>query len=163
MVKEIKLTQGKFAIVDDEDYEELIKYKWYAHPGKNGTWYAQRDVWYPKIKKREKIAMHREIMKNHYTKNHNYTDHINHDGLDNRRCNLRVCTNSENMLNQKRLPHPGSIWWDNTRKKWNGQICVNYKKYSIGRFTKREDAEKAMVMKAKQLFGDFFPLNAQRG
>lgn len=154
-MKTITLTKGTHAIVDDADYDELVKYKWYTKNGKNGTFYAQRDIWYPNTKRREKILMHRQIMQKYFTKEKNYTDHINHDGLDNRRCNLRVCTNSENMQNRKNRLYSGSIWWDKTREKWSAQLCINYKKITIGRFNNKNIAEQIMIAKAKSLLGEF--------
>lgn len=95
-MKSISLTKGKFAKVDDEDFEELNKYKWCAGEIK-GIWYAYRGKREGLIVKR--ISMHRLIMK--AEKRWDIVDHINHDGLDNRKINLRIVTNSENLRNRK--------------------------------------------------------------
>jgi hypothetical protein len=157
-MKEIKLTQGKFAIVDDEDFEELNKYKWYLKKGKKGTFYAQRTKWYPNGQYKKAIMMHREIMKKELTNKKPFTDHINHDGLDNRKNNLRPCTNSQNMANcrqHKDSNSPKGIYWDKERQKWAVQICCNYKKHAIGRFNNLEEAVLAYDIKAKELFENF--------
>jgi hypothetical protein len=161
MSKRIKLTQGKFAIVDDEDYDELMKYKWYLSKGKKDTYYAET-----KLSNGFHVSMHRIIMKNFYTKEKNYTDHINHDGLDNRRCNLRICTNSQNMGNcrqHKDSNSPKGVYWDKARQKWAVQICCNYQKYTLGRFDNLEKAVLAYNKKAKLLFGEFAVLNFPGG
>ena len=87
-MKEIKLTQDKVALVDDEDYKWLNEFKWYCAAG-----YAARNS--PKINGKQSINifMHREI--NNTPKGMD-TDHISHNRLDNRKVNLRTCTCSEN-------------------------------------------------------------------
>ena len=88
-IKLIPLTQGKFAIVDAEDYDRLSQYKWQAEKHKT-TFYAKRKSKYKSIK------MHREILK---PSNGMICDHKNHNGLDNRRCNIRLCTHAQNQHN----------------------------------------------------------------
>src|SRR4030066_2184242 len=89
-MKEIKLTRGKVAIVDDEDYEWINQWKWHC----NGQGYAERHCDIPG--KRTMIKMHRLILN---TPNGMETDHINHNRLDNRKSNLRVRTRSQNAIN----------------------------------------------------------------
>ena len=86
-MKEIPLTRGKFALVDDEDYEWLSQWKWYC----STTGYAVRGC------KNRILYMHREIAK---TKPGMLTDHINRNKLDNRKENLRFCSHRENMKNR---------------------------------------------------------------
>lgn len=85
-MKEIPLTQGKVALVDDEDCERLNQFKWYALKRPN-TWYAVRNVWVEN--KRTAISMHREIMD---ASRGQEIDHKNGDGLYNLKVNLRFCT-----------------------------------------------------------------------
>ena len=98
MVKEIPLTQGKVAIVDDEDYDYLNQWKWYAlKRHQSDTWYATRLSSGGKYV-RCRIHLHRLVMNARYG---DVIDHINHDGLDNRKCNLRFCSQKENSQNKK--------------------------------------------------------------
>lgn len=92
MAKKIKLTQGKHAIVDDEDFERLSQYKWYYHH----EGYAVRNS--KENMRRRLISMHRII---NNTPDGKVTDHINGDKLDNRKSNLRSCTHAENARNSK--------------------------------------------------------------
>jgi len=92
MAKLIELTQEKFAIVDDEDYEYLMQHKWHYSMG-----YASAEI-YISPTKRKRLKMHRVIMK---PPDHLVVDHINHDTLDNRKENLRICTKQQNEMNQK--------------------------------------------------------------
>jgi hypothetical protein len=90
-MKEIRLTQEKVTLVDDEDYEYLNQFKWYAHLNPDGKFYAMRMK--PEIKgtRRGVINMHRVIMK---CDNGVCVDHINRNSLDNQKCNLRICNKS---------------------------------------------------------------------
>ena len=123
MTKSIPLTKGFFAIVDDEDFDKLNIFKWYYISNR----YAAR--WNGK----ENICMHREIMN---TPDKMETDHINGNGLDNRKENLRICTTSENAKNRK--GHGTSkylgVSWSKKRKKWIAQININGKVKFLGRF-----------------------------
>lgn len=100
MAKEIKLTQGQVAIVDDADYERLAKYKWYAQ-FQGRSWYAFRKPWDKSKKRYFTVCMHREIM-GLVCGDKKQVDHINHDGLYNRKSNLRICTATENRRNQQK-------------------------------------------------------------
>jgi hypothetical protein len=96
MTKSIPLTQGKFAIVDDGDYEYLNQWKWYATLDHHThTYYAMRRE-YPS---RKSIMMHREIMN---PPDGLIVDHIHHDTLDNRRSELRIVTYSQNSRNKNK-------------------------------------------------------------
>lgn len=156
MAKEIPLTQGQVAIVDDEDYEWLMQWKWYAIYRKNAKlFYAGR------TEKGHKsiLLMHRALLKPEPTE---LVDHVNRNGIDNRRSNLRVCTRSQNAANMKRKS--GSSEYKGvfrTRgrgkpgRKWAAQICVNYKIFNLGRFDTPEEAKAAYDKAALELFGEF--------
>jgi len=104
-MKEIKLTQGKVTLVDDEDYEYLNQWKWYAHKQGN-TFYAKRYYHFGRKTNRIKI-MHREIMN---TPLHLEVHHIDHNGLNNQRSNLRNCTHGQNQYsrtNKRRSKYVG--------------------------------------------------------
>jgi len=165
MVKKIQLTQGKETLVDDEDYDELMKYKWCADKVRE-HWYATRGVWDPLTKTTKKIRMHQIIMKDCYNEHRKYTDHVNHDTLDNRRCNLRVCTNSENMRNcRKRHNKSGyvGVSWDKSKKKWVAQIGFHWTHIFIGRYDDIIKAAQAVDRKATELFGEYALLNFPGG
>lgn len=94
--REIKLTQGKVAIVDAEDFEELNKFKWYATQNTREIFYARRTA---RIDgKNVQVYMHRMILN---PQNSLETDHVNRDGLDNRRSNLRCVTRRANCFNRR--------------------------------------------------------------
>lgn len=148
-MKEILLTQSKVAIVDDEDYDYLMQWSWCYSGG-----YANR--YFHKKMKSKSISMHRAIMK---TPEGMETDHINHNKLDNRRRNLRICDRFQNRHNRPRQRnntsgHKGVSWYKKSNK-WRVQITFHGKKIHVGVFVNIEDAAKAYQNKAKELFGEF--------
>ncbi len=158
-MKRIPLTQGKFAIVDDEDYEWLVRWKWYVSK-KSGLLYAVRNGYCEITKKRYQIHMHRLIL-GLVTGDGLFTDHIDHNGLNNRRDNLRVCTPQQNQYN--RLPqkkgaseYKGVTW---NRGRWHAEIKFYQKTINLGRFDTEWDAAVAYNNKAIELYGEFAYLN----
>ena len=153
-MRKIQLTQGKYALVDDEDYDELNKHNWYLKKNYN-TCYAIRT----KYKTNDKIRMHRIIMNCPKDK---IIDHINGDGLDNRKENLRICTMSQNLGNSKLRKDNKSgikgVYWDKNRNKWIAQIKINYKKKCLGRFDNINEAKLAYE-KASKLYHKKFASN----
>ena len=156
MSKEIQLTQGKVAIVDDEDYEYLNQFKWHYHRS-----YAARSVRLDNGKGKV-VLMHREILGLTDTKD--FTDHISHETCDNRRQNLRVCTNSKNQMNSLKdktfKGNPTSskfkgVTWFKRDKKWQSQITKDKKYYYLGRFNTEEEAAEVYNKKSIELFGEF--------
>ena len=144
-MKEIPLTQGKVALVDDADYDQLASYKWYALKGRN-TFYAVRSVRDP-TSKASAIAMHRQILCLAFG-DPRESDHINHNGLDNRRSNLRIVTKEQNQWNERRnalgyYPKKG-------RKKFEACISVKGKNVCLGYFDNAEDAH-AAYLRAKNV------------
>ena len=98
-MKKIELTQDQYAIVDDADYDWLNQWKWFAYKHRRGNFYAAR-MSPTKNGSRFYIRMSREILGlEHNDKRQG--DHIHHNTLDNRRANLRICTNAENLKNRK--------------------------------------------------------------
>mgnify|MGYP001594937357 CR=1 FL=1 len=116
--KIILLSKGKVAIIDYDDYEKVSKYKW-CFSGK----YAVR------VKQGKTILMHRFIMS---TPKGFDTDHINDNGLDNRKSNLRICSHSQNLMNHKLNQNNTSgyknISWDKQLNHWRVSIWVNNKR-----------------------------------
>ena len=152
--KLIPLTQCKFAIVDADDYERLSLHKWYAHRSRNMI-YAGRQS------DRCCISMHRVIMN---APKGMVCDHINHNGLDNRKCNLRVCTVKENSYNRSPLKGCTSkykgVCWLKKKRKWMFQIRANQRsEYYSGVFSSEAEAALAYDLKADELFGRFAYLN----
>lgn len=137
-MKEIQLTQGKVAKVDDEDFEWLSEYKWHLHSGG----YAST-----KINGRP-VLMHRLIMD---TPEGMDTDHINHDCLDNRRTNLKVCTHKENMNN--RWDIKGGIVWESRRGHWVVRIQHRKKRVYYGSFDNKEQALATLSKLRQELNG----------
>ncbi len=133
------LPSSDVVVFDDEDEEKILAFKWYKKPGHSGNVYA--------VCVRPYQLMHRLIvgLENHDGK---IVDHINHNGLDNTRKNLRVVSNAVNMAN-RRGPSRNStsgirgVYWYKRDKKWCADIQVLGKTYHIGRFKTIEEAEAA--------------------
>jgi len=156
-MKEIKLSQNKVALVDDEDYEYLNQFKWYAHKN-HRTFYAIRKTRKNEIGGRGKLVwMHRVIMN---TPIRLQSDHIDHNGLNNQKYNLRNCTNSQNQLNSKPQTgkkYKGVILFE---KKYIGaQICIKGKHKYLGIFDTKEAAAEAYNKEAKIHHGEFAYFN----
>jgi hypothetical protein len=157
--RRIPLTQGKYAIVDPEDYERLSKHKWHANKAKN-TYYAIRRV-HVGFNKWKHIKMHREVLN---PPDHLFADHINHNGLDNRIANLRAATHRQNAYNRIHFRKYQSskykgVSFNNRKKKWIAQIRFNSKHKFIGYFDNEIEAAKAYDKAAKQFHGEFAVLN----
>jgi hypothetical protein len=132
-MKKILLTQGKTAIVDDEDFKRLSQYKWYAY--KSGkTFYARRNVWAGK-KKQTVIQMHRDILGLSLSDN-KIVDHVNFNGLDNRKENIREVPIRINIYRRAKQANntSGFIGVSFKKKKglWYARIGINGKTLSAG-------------------------------
>lgn len=159
-MKRIKLTQGKFAIVDDADFEWLNRHKWYACKSCN-TFYVARSS--PIVNgKRTIILMHREIL-GLGLGDKRQGDHKNHHGLDNRRDNLRIATCSQNHQNEVPRRNFSSAFkgvsWRKRHDKWQAKIQVNGKIKYLGCFDSETEAARVYNRAAKELFGEFARLN----
>lgn len=156
MVKEIQLTQGKVALVDDADYEWLNQWKWHAEK-KHGIWYAKRSLY--TNGKQINIKMHSLILG---TPKGMQSDHKDGDGLNNQRYNLRVCTYAENQHNRAiRIDSKSSVFKGVSHYKygWRVSIKVNYKSINVGYFKDETEAAKAYDQAAIKYFGEFANLN----
>ncbi len=154
-MRTIKLTQGQVALVDEEDFEELSKHKWYALKRAEGKFAAARNV-LGKV-----VYMSRVIVS---AVKGMCGDHQNHQTLDNRRANLRLATVSQNQQNRKKQfsicssKYKG-VDWHKRDKKWRARIKFNGKKMSLGHFNSETEAAITYDKKAKELFGEFACLN----
>jgi len=145
-----KYGTGKFALVDDEDFEKLNQYKWHVY--KIGYIYARVSKKY--------TYMHRLIMD---ARKGMEVDHINHDKLDNQKSNLRICTRQQNEHNQKPQKNGSSqykgVCFHKSRNKWQAMIRFNGIKQYIGCYPTEAEAAHAYNLKATELFGEFAFLN----
>ncbi len=159
-MKIITLTRGREALIDDQDYEELSKFKWHYVPRGKGGYAARGGI---RINgKQMTYLMHRQIMD---TPKGMETDHINGNKSDNRRQNLRICTGHENiMAYRSKCKNSTSkyrgVSWYKSRRKWYSAIKFNNKGIFIGYFRIERDAAKAYNKKAQELFGEFAQMNA---
>ncbi len=147
-----KYGEGKFALVDDADFDYLNSFTWivtadgYPRRGHNAT------------------RMHREIAD---AQKGEYVDHQNGNPLDNRRSNLRICTNAENARNARKhrracsSPFKGvyCLTQNRGRTKWRSQLMVNYQKVNLGNYETAEEAAYVYDQAAMQLFGGFARTN----
>lgn len=148
-MKTIPLTQGKSAVVDDEDYDFLMQWKWRYQKG-----YAVRDI------RKKQLYMHRVILNTPLGFD---TDHINLNRLDNRKSNLRIATRFENNCNRKLRSDNDSgfkgVCWAVNRAKWRAYIFHKGKHFHLGYFENVKDAANAYNEAAKSRFGEFARLN----
>lgn len=163
-MKQIPLTQGKFAIVDDEDYERVAKFKWFAlrQGRKQKTWAAVRNVTVGSNKKRLEY-MHRFILSAPAGKVVDHQKHLE-NFVDNRRANLRITNQLKNCWNlRKTVSQTSSVFkgvcWHRIASKWEAYICPHRKKIYIGLFKEEIMAAKAYDDAAKKLFGEFAQTN----
>lgn len=160
-MKTIELTQGKIAIVDDEDFAYLAQFKWFAHfDGTN--WYAQRNSPY-KNGKRTVIHMHRVVLG---APDELEVDHRDGDGLNNRRLNLRLATHAKNKCNA-RIQHNSSsgykgVSWHKKTQRWQARITSNGTLIHLGVFDSPLDAANAYDEAALRYHGEYARLNSQR-
>lgn len=158
-MKEIELTQGYLALIDDDDYEIVKDVSWRVFKRNDRrTKYARG--WAKVNGKFKSILLHRMILGlPHYDKRQ--ADHINGDGLDNRRENLRICTNRQNAQNRKKRQGCLSKFKGVVRhgKKWRVQIWKDGVKMGSKVFGTEEEAAKAYDVKAVELFGEFANTN----
>lgn len=152
--KQIQLTRGKFAIVDEDDFEMLSKYDWHTTGGTSGFHAARRsDV----VGDSHLQFMHVLLM------GKKGIDHKNRNGLHNYKSNLRICTQQQNACNKEGLVNGTSkykgVYLPSSRTKYCARIKLNKIAYNIGVFTDEIEAAKAYDTKARELFGEFAYLN----
>lgn len=157
----IPLTKGKFAIIDTQDLLIVGQFSWRANEHSPGRWYARRSFRHDGRQSSEQ--MHRRIVGPPVGL---WVDHINGDGLDNRRSNLRLCTRQQNTANQA-VTTTGASGFRGVRRfrnttKWQAQIKVNQRSLHLGQFNTPEEAAHAYDAAAWRAFGPFATLNFPR-
>ncbi len=158
MAPVIQLTQGKVARVSQEDFDFLSQWKWCANKARNnGGYYAVRNSRGPG--KRKQVRMHRVIADRAGLALTHQIDHIDGDGLNNTRPNLRAATYAQNNQNRGKTKRNTSgikgISWDKQRSKWLAQICCDTIRYKLGRFNTKEMAAEAYRKAANKLHKEF--------
>ena len=170
MSMEIPLSKGKVAIIDDTDYDEVSKVKWHAVKSRR-TYYAEGYL-YPDGKK-IKVSMHRYLAKPGCF---DFVDHENHNGLDNRRSNLRVCTQAQNSINRlssgvsqyrgvspKKVKYTSKAGIVSEYNYWQASIQVDGKTKHLGYFDNEGDAATCYNNAAKEQYGEWAYLNDVSG
>lgn len=156
-MKKIKLSQGKVALVSDEDFTRVSKIRWYAISLYGNHFYARAWI------RRKKVSLHRFILS---ARAGVTIDHINGDGLDNRRENLRWCTAAQNCMNRRVQKHSSrykGVRWHAANRSWITRIKIHGKLRHIGCFSAEDDAGLAYNKEAVKLFGEFALLNVIPG
>lgn len=146
--------EGKFALVDAEDFEELNKYTWLA----SERGYALRRT--NQGDKPMTMLMHRQVIG---AEKGQVVDHINRDKLDNRRSNLRIVTQAQNTMNRSgdktNISGFKGVYWQKNRQNWQARISKDYVRVHIGTFDDPEEAARAYDTVAAKLFGEYALLN----
>jgi len=157
-MKLIPLTRGFFAQVDDKDYDYLMRWKWHVLVKKQ-TNYASRHFW--KEKKSSRMRMHRQILN---AQNDLEVDHIDHNGLNNQRENLRICTRSQNAMNRKPIGESKYLGVSyhkdrNGNKSIRATIRINGDEIHLGTYETEELAARSYDRVANEYHGEFANLN----
>lgn len=149
-MKALPLTRGQTAWVDDDVFEKVRLMSWQAQRKHAGKFYAVH------ADRRRPIALHRLVMN---APENMEVDHINGDTLDNRRVNLRICTDTENKWNRGKPSNNTSgykgVYWRKSRRRWQASIGVHHKFIYLGSFTDPAEAAKAYDEAAIKYHGDF--------
>jgi hypothetical protein len=153
----VPLTGGKFALIDASDLPLVSRYKWYVD-----SWGYARGTRPSTTTKSgyTTILMHRLVIN---AKSGEQIDHVNGNPLNNRRCNLRKCTNAQNQMNRRKSSGRLSIFKGVTYhkgcEKWQAQIKTNQRSVYLGLFKNEADAALAYNEKAIEVFGEYARLN----
>ena len=163
MSRKIKLTRGYYAVVDDVDFELVNRFTWWAHVYSRGYTYARHTCNLGKLSGRQvngTISMHRLLMRPLIGME---VDHIDHDGLNNRRANLRLCTRSQNAMNRVSRRNSLSKYKGVTRftpkGKWIAYITVHGQQINLGGFKDEREAAIEYNKAAIQYHKEYAHLN----
>lgn len=159
-MKKIPLTQGQFAMIDNEDFDLVNRYKWTANKIGN-TFYAITGAWDRELKKQTPIRMHRLVMKVYDSSI--FIDHIDHNGLNNCKYNLREATRLQNQLNSPPRKNKNSkykgVYWCKCARAWRVKIRHNQKNKMCGTFHNEVEAAIKYNEVAFKMYGEFAYLN----
>jgi len=148
----------KQILIDDEDWDRIKKHKWCIIKTQN-NFYVVTNIIENKCKR--SLRLHRLIMKIKNSKI--LVDHKNLDTLDNRKQNLRICTQAQNMMNRGKtiINNNGykGVDWLIKNKRWRARIKLNYKQINLGHFKNKKDAAIAYNNAASKYHGEFARLN----
>lgn len=150
---------GQAYFIDDEDFEKIKNFSWHVIKSPYTMYVSAMKKEYGKPY--TAILLHRLVMG---ASKGMEVDHINGNGLDNRKINLRMCSQSQNQANrQKTSKHMSSkfkgVYWCKRQKRWVAKIDCNSKRHYIGSFVNETDAAVAYNKKSAELFGDFSRIN----
>ena len=151
---EVLLTQGRRAEVDIEDYVWLNEFSWHVTCGAAARTFGNK-----------KVYMHRQIMEvflGRKLEREEIVDHIDRNRLNNKKCNLRVCTKQQNDWNcrfRSGSSKYNGVGWVGDREKWSSRIIMNNKIIFLGYFGREEDAATAYDEAALRLRGEYACLN----
>jgi mannitol-1-phosphate/altronate dehydrogenase len=153
-MKYIPLTCDKMAMVDDDDFEWLIRNSWYYNAGGYACRERSVDVM---------LYMHIAIVERHHLFISDRIDHIDQNGINNQKQNLRPATRSQNAANRglqtnNTSGYKGVVYYKRDAK-WVAQIKYQGSYVYLGRYSSKEAAAKMYDIKAKQLFGEYAVLN----
>jgi hypothetical protein len=152
-MKLIPLSQGKFAQIDDEDFSLVSQWNWHADKHRR-TWYAATNL---RLSSRKvKMYMHRLIMR---TPEGMKVDHIDYDGTNNQKSNMRNCTNGQNLQGAHCKDNTKGTCWDKRNNKFMSSIWYDGKGHFLGYYDTVEDAALAYNNAALKHFGEFARLN----
>jgi hypothetical protein len=156
-VREIPLTKGKVALVDDWHYQYLMQWKWCSSPG-----YAERRI--SRAGRCSNCYMHRVVAERMgLGVSEGQIDHIDGNKLNNQESNLRIATGRQNHANVPRYCNNKSgfkgVHWNRAAKKWQAQIRANEVRHHLGYFSDKIDAAEAYNKAAVKYFGEFARLN----
>ena len=157
MTREILLGNGEICLVDDDDYESVSRFHWSAMKGFSTTYAFRKERVSGIIRT---VYLHRALMNPDARQK---VDHINGNGLDNRRANLRCCTNQQNVINRRKKQKARSrfkgVTWHEKGQKWRARIMIDRQEISLGLFATEADAAVAYNAAAKAAWGEYACLN----
>lgn len=142
----IYLSKGRFAAIDDEDFPLIAHLKFHASERRFGRYYAAAKI------KGKNVYLHRILMQ---PAKGQVVDHIDGDGLNNKRSNLRICTQSQNVANSRSRSGKLKGIWQIHNGRWTAQVAKDGKRYHLGYFSTPDEAFEAYKLAAKRLHGEF--------